>query len=529
VSEVSDLDAVNAVNYGGAATVGRNLSTRYLAIMAEMGVGLLVLPFNLSHLGKAAYGLWVLTTSITAYFSVLDLGYSGAVVKFVAEYRAKKDSRALNEILSTTFYLFTSFGVLTYVIAIVLAIFIDRVLHLTPDQVHVARMILLITSVNVALGTACTVFGAVINGFQRYDLNNVAGTISTVAVAVVNVLVLWAGYGLVQLVFATTLVRVLTYWVYRANAYRVFPAMRLRLDAFRRDRLRELTSFSVFMAIIDWANKLNYSIDAIVIGIMLGTGAVAVWSVGQRLAEATQRLTNQLNEVIFPTIVDHSASSRIDELRRILLAGTRLSLATVVPIAGVLMLMGRPLIHAWVGPDFEGSVIVVQLLAVIVVVRVGNATASTLLKGADRHRLVAAVNIITAIVNVAFSIVLARSFGLAGVAIGTLIPISAAAIFVIFPAGCRRVEMPMGRAFAHAIWPALWPAGMMAAYVAISRPMIPSSLPAVLINMCVAVCVYVATFLAFGIGATERRFYLSKIFEATTRARVLLPRPSESA
>src|SRR6185437_17147820 len=64
-----------------AKTVTRNLSTRYLAIVAEMAVGLLVLPFNVSHLGKAAYGLWMLTTSVTAYFSVLDLGYSGALVK----------------------------------------------------------------------------------------------------------------------------------------------------------------------------------------------------------------------------------------------------------------------------------------------------------------------------------------------------------------------------------------------------------------------------------------------------------------
>ena len=64
-----------------ARTVTVNLSTRYLAIGVEMAVGLLVLPFNIAHLGKAAYGLWVLTTSITAYFSVLDLGYSGAIVK----------------------------------------------------------------------------------------------------------------------------------------------------------------------------------------------------------------------------------------------------------------------------------------------------------------------------------------------------------------------------------------------------------------------------------------------------------------
>jgi O-antigen/teichoic acid export membrane protein len=512
-----------------SAVVGRNLTTRYLAIAVEMIVGLLVLPYNLSHLGKAAYGLWALTTSITLYFSVLDLGYSGAVVKFVAQYRARQNTRALNETLSTTFYLFAAFGVLTYVVALVLAAFIDRILHLAPDQVHTARLVLLITSVSVAIGMACSVFGAVINGFQRYDLNNIAGTASTIVIAAANVLMLWAGYGLVELVIATTAIRVLTYGVYRANAYRVFPALRIRPELFRRERLRELTSFSVFMALIDWANKLNYSIDAIVIGIMLGTGAVAVWSVGQRLAEATQRLTNQLNDIIFPNVVDHSASDRVDRLQMLFLVGTRLSLATVVPIAAVLMLMAGPLVHAWVGPEFEGSVIVVQLLALIVVVRVGHATGSTLLKGAERHRLVALVNVVTAVVNVSISIALVKPLGLAGVAIGTLVPVSATSIFVLFPASCSRVGLSVRRALIEAVWPAVWPAGTMAAYVLISRPMIPQSLPAVLVSMGVAVSIYAATFIAFGIDAAERRFYLSMIFEATTRVRVALARAPEGA
>jgi O-antigen/teichoic acid export membrane protein len=520
---------VTAIAASESATVGRNLSTRYLAIAVEMAVGLIVLPFNLSHLGASAYGLWALTTSVTMYFSVLDLGYSGAVVKFVAQYRAKQDTRALNETLSTTFFLFAGFGVLTYVVAIVLSVYIDRILHLSAGQVHTARLVLLITTVSVALGTACTVFGAVINGFQRYDLNNIAGTASTIVIALVNVLVLWSGYGLVELVLATTAIRVLTYWVYRANAYRVFPAMRLRLDLFHRERLRELTSFSVFMALIDWANKLNYSIDAIVIGIMLGTGAVAVWSVGQRLAEATQRLTNQLNDILFPNVVDHSASDRLDRLQRLFLVGTRFSLATVVPIAAALLLMAGPLVHAWVGPEFEGSVIVVRLLAVIVVVRVGNATGSTLLKGAGRHRLVAGVNVATAIVNVSLSIALAKPLGLEGVAIGTLVPVTATAVCILFPASCSRVGLPIRRALAEAVWPAIWPAGTMAAYVAVSRTMIPQSLPAVLVSMCVAVSIYAATFLAFSIDSAERRFYLSKIFEATARVRMLRTRASEGA
>ena len=41
-----------------------------------------------------------------------------------------------------------------------------------------------------------------------------------------------AGYGLVELVAATTVVRLITYLIYRANAYRVFPGLQIR--AWRR-------------------------------------------------------------------------------------------------------------------------------------------------------------------------------------------------------------------------------------------------------------------------------------------------------
>ena len=50
-----------------------------------------MLPFNVRHLGPAAYGLWILTASVTVHFSVLDLGYGGAIVKFIAQYRARRD------------------------------------------------------------------------------------------------------------------------------------------------------------------------------------------------------------------------------------------------------------------------------------------------------------------------------------------------------------------------------------------------------------------------------------------------------
>jgi O-antigen/teichoic acid export membrane protein len=520
VSEIDGQIALGHEPLEETLTIARNVSTRYLAIGVEAALGVLILPFNVAHLGKAAYGLWMLTASVTAYFSVLDLGYAGALVKFVAQYRARRDARALNEILSTAFYIFATFGVLTYAAAIGLAMYLGRLFHLAPDQVEVGRLVLLIVSVNVAAGTAFSVFGGVINGFQRYDLNNVVGTISTIVTAGVNVLVLALGYGLVELVAATTLVRVLTYAVYRANAYRVFPGLRIRASLVRRERLREMTHFSVYILIIDWANKVNYSVDALVIGMFMNTSAVAVWAVGQRVAELTQRISNQLNEVLFPTIVDCDTASRADRLQAIFIQGTRLSLATVIALAGPLALMARPLVQAWVGPDFAGSAIVLQLLAMTVIVRVASATANTLLKGAGQHRLVAFTNALTALSNLGLSIAIITPLGLPGVAIGTLVPVCLASTVVVFPAGCRRVGLSLREAGAQAVWPAVWPASVMVLYVSATRSLVANSLAGVGVDLAMASLVYLVTFLYFGISVKERHRYLSKAAELTTRWRL---------
>ena len=312
-------------------TVARNVGTRYLAIGIDALIGLVLLPFNIHHLGPSAYGLWMLTASMTTYFSVLDLGFGGSIVKFVAHYRAKRDVRGLNEIASTLFFIFAVCGSIAYLVFVLLAFNVGRIVNITPDQVATARSLMLVIGIYVSLGFPFSIFGGIINGFQRYDLNNFVGIASSVVVSIINVAMLLTGFSLVQLVLVTTSVRVLTYFVYRLNAYHVFPALSIRPSLFLWSRVRELTSFSVYVSIIDWSNKLNYSIDAIVIGAYMSAAAVTLWTVPQRLAEMLQRMTNQLNGVLFPVIVDSDAGQSRSGCAH-LHQGTRLSLVSVVPV-----------------------------------------------------------------------------------------------------------------------------------------------------------------------------------------------------
>ena len=498
----------------------QNVSMNYLVTGTELLIGIFMLPFNVSHLGQSAYGLWILVASVTIYFSMLDLGYGVAQVRFAAKYRAQGDATALNEIASTMFCMFSGVGLVAFAVAVAISLNLNRLFPLNADQARTGQIVLLFLSAYVALGFPFSVFGGIVNGFQRQYMNGVVAFITALAVAAVNVVVLMSGYGLAELVAATTGVRILSYLAYALNAYRVFPALRIRPKFFRRERLREVTGFSVFILIIDLANKLNYSTDAIVIGVFMGTSAVAIWAVAQRLIEIVQRITDQLNAVLFPVVVDSSTVQRVDRLQKILIQGTRLSLAMVVPLATVLGLTARPLVMVWVGPQFAESVNVIYILSIVVALRVGNATSAVILKGADLHKFLAIANLSMAFGNLILSVLLVRRYGLIGVAVGTLIPMVVMAMFVVFPKACRRVGLSVWTVVGRSVWPAAWPAIVMGGFVLLTRGRIQGSWSLLILQSMVAALIYAGLFLLFAINRIERDWYFNKVKEVFRRGSV---------
>jgi len=504
--------------------VAKNVAGRYAALIVDAVIGLVLLPFNVSHLGAAAYGVWLLASSVTMHFSVLDLGFGGAFIRFVARYRAQRDVGSLNEVASTLFFAYAGAGVLAYIIAALVAFNLGALFRITPDQAEVGRWLLLIIGVQMALNFPFSVFGGVVNGFQRYNVNAGVAIASSVSVAAVNVGVLVAGYGLVPLVLATTSVRIATYFAYWRNAARTYPALRLSPSLFRRHRLRELMGFSVYSLLIDVGFRLNYQVDQLVIGAFLGVAPIAIWAPASRIVSTVQQLTNQLNAVLFPVVVDSDTVARADRLRRILLHGTRLSLATVLPIGVTLVALADPLIRAWVGSratEIQHSAPVLQILSLAIMIRVGAGAATTLLRGGGRHRLLALVSVGTGIVNVAVSVALVRPLGLIGVALGTLIPVACSTCFFVYPAACRRVDLPVRSLISQAIWPALWPALVLAAaYSALRSATLPRTLSMIAVESLLGGLLYLCLFGVVAIGRRDREMYTTVVSHLLNRPRL---------
>lgn len=70
----------------------RGIMSNYAGQAVTVVTWILLTPFILARLGPTNYGLWVLIGSVIGYGTLLDFGIGGAVIKYMAEYRAREHS-----------------------------------------------------------------------------------------------------------------------------------------------------------------------------------------------------------------------------------------------------------------------------------------------------------------------------------------------------------------------------------------------------------------------------------------------------
>lgn len=495
-----------------AANLIAGTVTRYLVLALNIAVGVILMPFTVRHLGQTQYGLWMLVASLTTYFQLLDLGYGNGLVRHLVDADRRGDMAEVNRIASTFVCVYSAIGVVAAVaVAATAGFVVPRFPHLGPAQVRVAQLLLVILGARVAIGFPLTVFGAVTNARQGFVLNNLVAAATVAVSAVATYVVLESGRGLVTLVATTTTINLLGYAGYASIAYRIMPQLELRAASFSVSRWRDVTSFSVYLFVINVAGQISFNVDNIVVGAALGPASVAIYAIALRLAEYQRRLCDQFSGMLFPVAIAFAADGNRAALRRTLVDGNRIAMVLVAGVSVCLIGFSGPLIGRWMGPPFAGSVLPFNLLAIAGTIVVSQAASSNVLIAVGRHRLVTWIWLLEAAVNLALSLVLVRTIGLPGVAIGTLVPLIFGHLFVMLAAACRAVGITVGRCLYDTMRPAAV-AALIASGACLlvrwARP--PLSATAVIIEAAIVGGVYVASLAAVGFDRETRRAYIGR-------------------
>jgi len=409
-------------------------------------------PFVVHRLGNTAFGVWVLIVSLTSYLSFMDLGVRNATTRFVAKFHAQGDHTSASRIVSSALAIFSSSGALAIALAILAALFAVPFFNIPSDFHTVARLAFFLGGLNIAAWLVNGVFSGVVVGLQRFDLLNKASVGIGAVRAVIIVIALGSGGGLITLAFielASVTARCLTsiWW-----SYRLYPELRLRLSFGGRQYVGMIFSFSLFSFLLDVATDLIYYSDAVVIGTFLPVAMITFFSIAANMRNYARGLVAGLANTLTPAASKLEAEFRHDKLQQLLLGGVRYASLITLPIALTFILRGKTFIGLWMGPEYADlSGHVLWILSLALLFSACSQSAQAVVLGVSKHKMVVPAVIAEGLTNLGLSIALVRTLGIVGVAWAAAIP-SILVSLLFWPFYLRRqLSLPV-RDYALAAW-----------------------------------------------------------------------------
>lgn len=503
----------------------RSTVANYIGQIITLGTGFLLTPFVLHRIGPAQYGLWVLVGSLVAYGVLFDFGISGAVVKYVAEYRARGEDDQAHSLVATALYLYTGLGLVVILLSAVIAPFFPDLFNLPAEQRTTAVWLVLISGTAIGVSIPCSLPSAILRGLQRFDLVNLISVGGTLLVAVTTIAVLLLGGGVVGMTAINIplllLMQVPSIWLVKHSA----PQLRFGWRGASRRFVRTVMSYSLSIFVAQMSGQLQTKTDELVIGAFLPVTAVTPYAIARRLSEITGLLTNQFMKVLLPLASELHAENDHTRLRSLYIIGTRVTLAVFLPLGGTLIILARAVLTVWVGAAYADAAYLVIILTIASLIDTSQWPAGLLLQGMARHRPLVIMSAAAALANLALSLVLVQSLGVTGVALGTLIPTTVVGLGLVLPYAMRTIGVSSAEMLAQIIAPALLPAVPMAAILyTLVRIVQPASLLVIAAVAAAGLIVYASAYLSIRTNALERQVCWSLATSTLRFARARLNR-----
>ncbi len=406
----------------------RNIASSWAGYGAQVIVAFALTPYILGSLGQTRYGIWALALGLTGYYGLLDLGLGAGITQYLTRYLAVKDYKSLNAAASTGVVALTSVGALVLLVSVAIAFSASSLFRIPSGSASEVAMVIAITGASVGLQFAFFTYSAVLTALQRFDVSNGIGIATRLLSALATVLCLKLGYGLVGLSIVMAGTNVVDYLLRWRAATRLIPEMKVSPTLANRRHFGEAMEFGLWNIAIAGSVRLISYTDSLVIAAFMPVAAVAPFAVAANLRTYFEEIFVRVGYVFFPVATKLDAEGDRNRLKVLYLVSSKLMFLGSICCGSIAMCWAGNFFRLWIGAFYAepaGYPTVTTLFSLLLlgsIVGVAQRIGYQVLVSIRRIRLLAILFAVEGLSNLAISLALVRSYGLLGVALGTLLP-----------------------------------------------------------------------------------------------------------
>lgn len=395
----------------------------YVVIALNMLIGLIYTPIMLRLMGQSEYGTYSLIASIMGYLTVLDLGFGNAIIIYTSRFRAKGQKDQQSKLNGMFLIIYSIIGIIAGIIGAILYANMDRMFAstMTIQELQKAKVMVIILIVNLIFTFPLSIFGSIITAYEKFIFSKVVNILRIILMPCIMLPLLYMGYRSVTMTLVTTILNLSSLIINLIYCLKVIK-INFTFGEFDTKLLKEIFGYSFFIFLAIIVDKINLNIDQFILGSVIGTIEVAIYTVASQIHTIYVSLSTAINGVLLPKITMLIENKESDEkISDIFIQTGRLQYIIMALITTGFIIFGQEFIRIWAGEGYEKSYWTELILMVPAIVPLIQNVGINILQAKNMHKFRTVVYFFIAIANLFISIPLARRFGSVGSAIGTSI------------------------------------------------------------------------------------------------------------
>lgn len=408
---------------------------QYAQMALSILINLIYTPIMLKILGQNQYGIYNLASSIISYLSLLSLGFAASYIRFYSRYKSEKSEESIKKLNGLYLIVFLIIGAIALAAGLALAFNSQIFFNSTYSQVDIktAKILMIFLAVNLAMSFPGSVFSSYISSQEKFIFQKIVNIGTTIISPCLCIAFLYLGYGSIGMVVITTAISVIV------NIINIFYClfklkMQFKFCKFDKQLFKEIAVFSIFIAINQVIDQINWQTDKIILGKMINGSAVAIYAVGATINTMYLNFSTAISNVFTPQvhrIVNENAPDMDNKLTDLFIKVGKIQFYVIMLVLTGFIFFGKYFVKKWAGQDYALSYYIALCLICPVTISLIQNVGIEIQRAKNLHKFRSIVYLIMAVLNIGISILLCHLCGIIGVAIGTTISLFVANIVIM--------------------------------------------------------------------------------------------------
>ncbi|MEE0335027.1 MAG: oligosaccharide flippase family protein [Catenibacterium mitsuokai] len=388
----------------------------------NLGIGTIIpfiyTPIMLSILGQAEYGLFSLASSAVSYLSLLSFGFGSTIIRYISKYRAENDKESEEKVFGFFLVLYCALALLVLICGAVIAYNVEPLFSkgLTASELNKMKILIMIMTFNSALSFPLSVYSSMVVAHEKYIFRKLLDMVSTVLAPIANLVALYLGYASVGMATAATIIQFIILPLNVFYCYRIINIKPI-FTKLPKTLIKEMLGFSVFIFIGTLVDMLFWATDKVILGMLVGSVAVAIYNVGSTFNTMVMNLSTSISGVFTPRVtgmVVKEASK--EELNSIFIRIGRIQFIIIALIVSGFTVFGQSFIKLWAGPGYSGAYWIAIMTMFPLCIPLIQNMGLTIVIAQNKHQFRSIVYLIIAVANVIMTYISVPYFGIYGAA-----------------------------------------------------------------------------------------------------------------